>query len=214
VTATLSFWLKVGTFETTTSHAYDTLTVSLRDNSGGFLTTLHTYSNLDDITPYSYYQHSFDVSAYAGRTVRVQFDSYEDSTNSTLFYLDDVSLMAAASNPNCTEDAYTMCLVGGRYRVTSHWQNQYAGGAVSNLQKATLTDATGAFFVSDSSTYEYLIRINTATNNGRAWIAIPTFTDVEFWILVEDRINMQSKTYHSVPGNRTLIYDPYYFIFP
>jgi hypothetical protein len=107
-----------------------------------------------------------------------------------------------------------MCLIGGRYRVTSQWKNQYAGGVVSTLDKTTLTSATGAFWLFDSNTFEYLIRINTATDNGRAWIAIPMFTDVEFWITVEDLTNGQSKTYHSPPGNRTLIYDPNFFIYP
>lgn len=116
--------------------------------------------------------------------------------------------------PSCVENSATMCLLGGRYRVTSQWKNQYAGGVVSTLNKTTLTSATGAFWLSDSNTYEYLIRINTATDNGRAWIAIPTFTDVEFWILVEDLYNGQSKTYHSLPGNRTLIYDPSFFVYP
>ena len=114
----------------------------------------------------------------------------------------------------CTEDAETMCLVGGRYKVTSHWQNQYAGGAVSTLKKARLTDATGAFFLSDSNTYEYLIRINTATDNGRAWISIPTFTDVEFWIAVTDMTRGQYFEYHSPAGNKTLIYDPFFFVYP
>jgi hypothetical protein len=214
-TAILSFWLKVGTFETSLVSAYDTLTVSLTDASGGLLRSFHTYSNLDASAGYVYFQHSFDVSAYAGRTVRVQFDSYQDSTNATVFLLDDVSLIATGvGGSSCVENANTLCLIGGRYRITSNWQNQYAGGAASMLNKTRLTDATGAFWLSDGDTYEYLIRIKTATDNGRAWIAIPTFTDVEFWITVEDLTNGQLKTYHSLPGNRTLIYDPYFFVYP
>lgn len=120
----------------------------------------------------------------------------------------------SVTTAGCTEDAYTMCLVNGRYQLTSHWKNQYAGGTEANLSKAKLTDYTGAFWIADASTYEYMIRISTKTDNGRAWIAIPTFTDVEFWITVTDTINGQSKEYHSLPGNRTLIYDPSYFIFP
>ncbi len=115
---------------------------------------------------------------------------------------------------SCTEDAYTMCLVNGRYRVTSHWKNQYAGGATANLSKAKLTDTTGAFWIADANTYEYLVRFNTATNNGRIWVAIPTFTDVEFWVDVTDTVGGQSKEYHSLPGNQTLIYDPFFFIYP
>ncbi|HQQ78260.1 MAG TPA: PKD domain-containing protein [Thermoanaerobaculia bacterium] len=115
---------------------------------------------------------------------------------------------------SCVEDANTMCLIGGRYRVTSRWKNQYAGGAAANLYKAKLTDATGAFWLFDGATYEYMIRINTATDNGKAWIAIPTFTSVEFWVTVTDTINGLTKEYHSAPGNVTLLYDPFYFTYP
>lgn len=107
-----------------------------------------------------------------------------------------------------------MCLVGGRYRIRSHWKNQYAGGAVATLSKAKLTDSTGAFWLFDGATYEYMIRINTATDNGKAWIAIPTFTSVEFWVTVTDTINGLTKEYHSAPGNVTLLYDPFYFTYP
>ena len=212
--ATLSFWLKVGTSETLPM-AWDTLRVSVTDISGSVPPASLAYSNLDAAVGYIWVNHTLDVSAFAGKTVRLQFDAYQDSTNNTSFLLDDVSILASSPNSgNCTENANTMCLVNGRYRVTSYWQNQYAGGVQANLQKTKLTDTTGAFWITNSSTYEYLIRINTATDNGRAWVAIPTFTDVEFFLVVTDTINGQTKQYHSSPGNRTLIYDPSYFVYP
>ncbi len=114
----------------------------------------------------------------------------------------------------CTPDALTACLIGGRYQVTSHWRNQHADGQVSALSAARLTDATAAFWLSDADAFEYLIRINTATDNGRAWISIPTFTDVEFWIAVTDLTSGQTFEYHSPAGNRTLLYDPGFFVYP
>jgi hypothetical protein len=85
---------------------------------------------------------------------------------------------------------------------------------MASLKPTKLTETTGAFWLSDSNTYEYMIRINTATDNGRAWISIPTFTDVEFWITVEDLVKPQTNQYHSLPGNKTLIYDPFFFVYP
>jgi minor extracellular serine protease Vpr len=129
--------------------------------------------------------------------------------------LEAVKAVTTGGGPSvCVEDAYTMCLLSGRYKVTSHWKNQYAGGAEATLQRAKLTDVTGAFWIADANTYEYLIRFNTATNNGRVWIAIPTFTDVEFWISVTDTRTGQSNEYHSEAGNRTLLYDPTTFAYP
>jgi PKD repeat protein len=140
-----------------------------------------------------------------------------------VWYYDDFMVMqnkvscngsSCAVVSNCAEDANTTCLIGSRYRVTSRWKNQYAGGAAANLFKAKLTDTTAAFWLFDANTYEYMIRINTATDNGRAWIAIPTFTSVEFWVTVTDTVNGQSNEYHSAPGNLTLIYDPTFFVYP
>jgi hypothetical protein len=119
-----------------------------------------------------------------------------------------------ATAATCTPNAQTVCLIGGRYQVTSHWKNQYAGGQVSTLNVTKRTDATAAFWLTDSNTYEYLIRINTATDNGKAWISIPMFTDVEFWVAVTDTVNGQYFEYHSPAGNRTLLYDPSFFVYP
>ncbi len=91
-TATLTFWLHVDTAETTTTKAYDTLTVQLQNSSGTVLTTLATYSNLNAATGYT--QKTFDVSAYKGQTVKVYFKGVEDSEEQTSFVIDDVSLKA------------------------------------------------------------------------------------------------------------------------
>jgi hypothetical protein len=90
--ATLSFWVKIGTFETSSSFPYDTLSVRLTSPSGTTLTTLATYSNLTATPGFSYVRKTFDVSAWAGQTVTVRFSSYNDSSRSTVFLLDDVSL--------------------------------------------------------------------------------------------------------------------------
>jgi hypothetical protein len=89
-TATLSFWLHIDTAETSTTKAYDTLTVQLQSSSGVVLTTLATYSNLNKNTGYA--QKTFDVSAYKGQTVKIYFKGVEDAEEQTSFVIDDVSL--------------------------------------------------------------------------------------------------------------------------
>jgi hypothetical protein len=89
-TATLSFWLHIDTAETSTTTAYDTLTVQLQNSSGGVLATLATYSNLNKNTGYA--QKSFDVSTYKGQSVKVYFKGVEDAQKQTSFVIDDVSL--------------------------------------------------------------------------------------------------------------------------
>ena len=89
--ATLTFWLRVDSAETTTTNAYDTLTVQVRNSSNTVLGTLATYSNLNKGT--SYVQRSFNLSAYKGQTIRVYFLGVEGTQVATSFLIDDVSLM-------------------------------------------------------------------------------------------------------------------------
>ncbi len=90
--AALTFWLRVISDETTTTAAYDTLKVQVRNSSGTLLATLAAYSNLNKGA--SYLQKSVDLSAYRGQTVRVYFEGKEDASNTTTFLIDDVSLIA------------------------------------------------------------------------------------------------------------------------
>lgn len=86
--ATLSFWIRIDTAETTTSTVYDTAKIQIV--SGGTTTTLATYSNLNKNT--TYVQKSFNVTAYKGKTVTVRFLGQEDSSLQTSFVIDDTSL--------------------------------------------------------------------------------------------------------------------------
>jgi hypothetical protein len=89
-TATLTFWLHVDTAETTTTSAYDTLKVQIRNSSGTVLATLATYSNLNSTTGFA--QKSFDLSAYKGQTIQVYLVGVEDTTLQTSFVVDDFAL--------------------------------------------------------------------------------------------------------------------------
>ncbi len=89
-TATLTFWLHIDTAETSTTTAYDTLTVQIRNSSGTVLATLATYSNLNANSGYA--QKSFDLSAYKGQTIQVYLVGAEDSTLQTSFVVDDFAL--------------------------------------------------------------------------------------------------------------------------
>lgn len=91
-TGTLTFWVNVTSSETTTTTQYDKLFVEVRNTSGTLLATLGTYSNLNKGTAGSYSQKSFNVSAYRGQTVRIQFRATTDSSLATTFRVDDVSL--------------------------------------------------------------------------------------------------------------------------
>jgi len=89
-TATLSFWLHIDTAETSTTTAFDKLTIQVRNSSGTVLSTLATFSNLNHATGYQ--QHTYDLSSFKGQTIQLFFQGVEDSTLQTSFVVDDVSL--------------------------------------------------------------------------------------------------------------------------
>ncbi|WP_151081901.1 M4 family metallopeptidase [Nocardioides cynanchi] len=82
--ATLSFYLHIDTAETTTTTAYDKLTVKAGS------TTLATYSNLNANSGYAL--KSFNVSSLAGQTVTISFSGTEDTSLQTSFVIDDTAL--------------------------------------------------------------------------------------------------------------------------
>ena len=86
---TLTFWLKINTAETTTTTAFDTLQVQIRNTSNTVLSTLATYSNLNKST--GYVQKSFNLTSFKGQTVRIYFLGNEDSSLQTSFVIDDTS---------------------------------------------------------------------------------------------------------------------------
>jgi subtilisin family serine protease len=86
---TLSFWIKITTAETTTTTAFDRLQVQIRNSSNTVLTTLATYSNLNNTT--GYVQKTFDLTPFAGQTIRIYFLGTEDSSLQTSFVIDDTS---------------------------------------------------------------------------------------------------------------------------
>ena len=98
--ATLTFWLHIDTAETTTTTAFDTLRVQIRNSSNTVLSTLATYSNLNKAAGYT--QKSFDVSSFQGQTVKVYLTATEDSSLQTSFVVDDFALNATTGTPTPT----------------------------------------------------------------------------------------------------------------
>ncbi|GAA2750316.1 hypothetical protein GCM10010440_58160 [Kitasatospora cinereorecta] len=85
--ATLSYWLHIDTAETSTTTAYDKLTVTANG------TTVATYSNLNKNTGYA--QKTVDLSAYAGQSVTLKFNGVEDSSLQTSFVIDDTAIQTS-----------------------------------------------------------------------------------------------------------------------
>jgi hypothetical protein len=82
--ANLTFYVYISTQESTSSSAYDKLTVAAGS------TTLATYSNLNKTS--GYVQKSLSLTPYIGSTVTLKFTGAEDVTLATSFLIDDTAV--------------------------------------------------------------------------------------------------------------------------
>ncbi len=79
-----TFTFHIDTAETTTTTAFDKLTVTANG------TTLGTFSNLNHNSGYA--QHTFSVGSFAGTSVTFKFTGTEDSSLQTSFVVDDTAV--------------------------------------------------------------------------------------------------------------------------
>lgn len=86
---TLAYWWYLTTQETGT-RSYDYMYVRLYNTSGSLIATLRTRSNT--ASKNAWYQDTLGLSSYAGQTVRLQFDVTTNSSRTTTFYVDDISV--------------------------------------------------------------------------------------------------------------------------
>jgi hypothetical protein len=84
---TFSFWAHIDTAETTTTTAFDRLTVQAGSS------TLVTLSNLSKNTGYAL--RSFSLATFAGQTVTLKFTGTEDASLQTSFVIDDTAVTVA-----------------------------------------------------------------------------------------------------------------------
>ena len=91
-TATLTFFLHIDTAETTTTTAFDTLTVQVLNTSGTVLQTLGTFSNLNKAAGYIQRSLPISLTSIKGTTVQIRFTGKEDTSLQTSFVIDDVAL--------------------------------------------------------------------------------------------------------------------------
>jgi len=92
-TPSLNFWLNITTSEAAGDPIYDRLFIEVRSTTGTLLATLATFSNQNSGTAGVYVLRGpYNLSSFAGQTVRIQVRGTNDSTLPTSFRVDDVSV--------------------------------------------------------------------------------------------------------------------------
>src|ERR1043166_2064490 len=93
--ATVTFYLNVGSSETTTTTKFDVMDVNFRTYSPDtVIAKLGTFSNLDKAANgvYTVRQFTYDLTAYRSQQILLQFYATNDLSNTTIFRIDDVTV--------------------------------------------------------------------------------------------------------------------------
>ncbi len=152
--ATLSFYYNVNTFEGTTT-AKDFFSASIRNTSGSTLATITNLSNVNadfGVGSAFYHQQTFNLLPYAGQTVAIYFESQNDNSAETSFFIDDVSVAVTFASgpadltPQNVSVSPTTALAGGT--VTVNYTVANAGGvaAPASHTKVVIKDPANNVF--------------------------------------------------------------------
>ena len=119
-----------------------------------------------------------------------------------------VPALSWAQPAPCSPDDETLCLLGGRFRVTADWINQHDGGTAGVGHAVALTEETGAFWFFTESNLEVMVKVLDGSGvNGKFWVGIGALSDVEFTVTVSDTSTLEARQYRNEPGNRYGILD-------
>lgn len=107
----------------------------------------------------------------------------------------------------CTANSFTLCLGGGRFRVTVNWSVPPQGTSGAG-QVVQLTSDTAAIWFFTSQNYELLLKIvDGRVVNGRWWFFSGPLTNVQYTIAVTDTSTGVYNTYTNLYGQVTPFQD-------
>jgi hypothetical protein len=107
----------------------------------------------------------------------------------------------------CANDATTLCLNGGRFKVQAAFRAPFQSTPLP-ASALGITSDTGAFSFFSPNNLELLVKVvDGRAVNSRFWVFIGSTTNVEFTVTVTDMSNNATKTYTNPQGTVGSIID-------
>ncbi len=98
----------------------------------------------------------------------------------------------------CVTNPTTLCLNGGRFRVTVFYATP--AGASGPGMGVSLTSDSGYFWFFDAANIELVVKVLDACTLGNFWVFAGGLTNVGVTLIVEDTQTGASKTYNNAIG--------------
>ncbi len=107
---------------------------------------------------------------------------------------------AAAVKATCVADAQTLCLLGGRFRVSVEWQLR--DGTTGKGKAVPQSGVSGAFWFFSPQNIELVVKsLDGRGLNNRFWFFYGALSDVQYTITVFDTVTGVRKRYRNTAGN-------------
>jgi hypothetical protein len=148
--------------------------------------------------------HVFSAAAFAqpnARSARVALVVVKNEAGgSFVAHADNVYLGREGTIPDCGPNATTLCLQGGRFRVTASWKT--AAGATGAGQAVPLTAETGYFWFFGAANVEMVLKVIDAcvAPYDRYWVFASGLTNVFVRLDVTDTLTGAQRVYENPQG--------------
>jgi subtilase family serine protease len=118
-----------------------------------------------------------------------------------------VSAWTPAAAAPCTPDSTSLCLNGGRFRVTASWKNNGTGDS-GHGHAVPLTGDTGYFWFFTDNNIELVVKaLDGRPVNGKYWLFYGALSDVEYSIDVTDTTTGLTRSYFNPQGRQASVAD-------
>jgi len=148
----------------------------------------------------SWQQASMDMNVPTdARSVRVGLGVNKQEAGGALQAFFDRIFVIFQSAPACVVDDQTLCLNGGRFKVTANWTRP--SSETGQGTAVALTQDTGYFWFFRDTNVEMIVKVlSGCSNNNHFWVFAGGLTNVGVELRVEDSETGQVQTYINPVG--------------
>ncbi len=155
----------------------------------------NNYGGLDD--------YSVGHLTAGAHTLRLKIDannSVSETDETDNEYVKTFTVSSGGGAGTCTPTNTTLCLSGGRFRVTADYRNQFGSGAGTAV---SLSDATGFYTFDNPDSVELVVKVlNACSFTPNIWVFAGGLTDQEVNLIVTDTRTNTQRIYFSPLGTK------------